>query len=110
MLDLECTAKSAHNPAIIQIGAVHFDIDTGRELRSFTSRVNLQSSIDKGLVQDMDTLNFLMRKIPITLEKSKTCRTELPTALKSFSKWLEKRVNANERELLLATASIRLNF
>lgn len=41
----------------------------------------------------------------MTLENSKTCRMDLPTALKSLSEWFEICVNANERELKIKTAT-----
>jgi hypothetical protein len=88
MLDLECAAIDIHNPAIIQIDASYFDIDTGREIRKFSTHVNLQSCLYKGLVTDEDTLQWLQKNIPKTLVQSKKCLTSLPLALERLSKWL----------------------
>jgi len=50
MLDIECAGlPHSSNPAIIEIGAVYFDFNTGEELSCFSTPINLKSCIDKGL-------------------------------------------------------------
>ncbi|TGO68774.1 hypothetical protein BOTNAR_0020g00480 [Botryotinia narcissicola] len=68
MLDLEIAAHPLkHNPAIIQIGAIHFDIETGEVLKTFSVDINLESCIESGLITDSDTLQWLEKNIPDTL-------------------------------------------
>jgi hypothetical protein len=98
MLDLE-TASLSFNPAIIQIGAICFNIETGRELSWFTSHINLQSCLDCGLTQDEDTFQWLERNIPDTLKKSRACKNLLPKVLNQFSTWLKSCLNGKIREL-----------
>jgi hypothetical protein len=98
MLDLE-TVSLSFNPAIIQIGAICFNIETGEELSWFTTHINLQSCLDCGLTQDEDTLQWLERNIPDTLKKSRACKTLLPRALNQFSIWLKSCLNGKIREL-----------
>ena len=49
MLDLDCTSIKHTNPAIMQIAAVHFDIDTGEEFDTIEMFVNLGSCRRFGL-------------------------------------------------------------
>lgn len=49
MLDLE-TLGNKSNSAILSIGAVEFDLETGETGREFYQRIDLQSCIDKGLI------------------------------------------------------------
>ncbi|KAF8848520.1 hypothetical protein BDZ45DRAFT_810720 [Acephala macrosclerotiorum] len=77
MLDLEYTAAAAHNPAILEIGAVWFDIDTGTELATFKSLVSLISCLGLGLVQTDVTVAWLANNIPDTLATSRTTKVSL---------------------------------
>ncbi|KAF5871726.1 uncharacterized protein Bfra_008750 [Botrytis fragariae] len=67
MLDLEIAAHPLkHNPAIIQTGAIHFHIETGKVLKTFSIDINLESCIESGLITDSDTLQWLEKNIPGT--------------------------------------------
>jgi hypothetical protein len=88
MLDLECTSKNTHNPAIIEIGAVYFDIDTGVELANLSTPVSLQSCLDLGLVTDEETLAWVEKNIPTTLSTSKGCSVTLHQALFRLSRFI----------------------
>ncbi|QSZ29563.1 hypothetical protein DSL72_004078 [Monilinia vaccinii-corymbosi] len=92
MLDLEIAANpQTHNPAIIQIGAIHFDIETGEELGYFSKHINLESCIESGMVTDSDTLQWLEKNIPETLSASKESQVPLVLALNRFTTWLSMR-------------------
>lgn len=52
MLDLECASVEANNPVLLELGAVHFDINTGQELGHYTSIISYQSCLDHGLEDD----------------------------------------------------------
>jgi oligoribonuclease (3'-5' exoribonuclease) len=88
MLDLECTSIGNHNPAIIEIGAVYFDIDTGAELAHLSTPVSLQSCLDLGLVTEEETLDWVEKNIPITLSTSKSCSVTLHQALFRLSRFI----------------------
>jgi hypothetical protein len=55
MIDLE-TMGNKSNAAIVAIGAVEFEITSGKMGKEFYTRVDLQSSIDHGLVMDASTV------------------------------------------------------
>jgi hypothetical protein len=61
MLDLE-TMGSQSKAAIISIGAVEFDIETGETGREFYERINLQSSINKGLIINGGTVMWWLQQ------------------------------------------------
>ena len=61
MLDLE-TMGTKSNSAIISIGAVEFDILTGKTGREFYRNVSLQSCISLGLIVDADTIMWWMEQ------------------------------------------------
>lgn len=61
MLDIE-TMGNKSNSAIISIGAVEFDIETGKTGREFYRNVSLKSSIDLGLNVDADTVMWWMNQ------------------------------------------------
>ncbi|KAL3427437.1 hypothetical protein PVAG01_00946 [Phlyctema vagabunda] len=94
MLDLECAAAFNFNPIILEIGAIHFEIETGKELSSFHSIVNWESCEEHGLVQDDSTIDFLRTNIPETFQKSKEGGEGLPIVLRKFSTWILKRKTA----------------
>ena len=103
MLDLECTSVRHPNPAIIQLGAVHFDIYTGELLSTISISINLESCMELGLRTDDDTMGWLEKNIPETLEKSRRdvggVVRGLKEALELFNRWLEGRRAWMRRDL-----------
>jgi hypothetical protein len=99
MLDLECAAIGVHNPAIVEIAAIYFDVDTGEELDQFATPVNLESSVKHELVTDDDTNNWLQKNIPQTLQTSRITSVTLPEALRKLSDFIQVCRNAAQREL-----------
>jgi DNA polymerase III epsilon subunit-like protein len=75
MLDLE-TLGNKSNSAILSIGAVEFDLETGETGREFYQRIDLQSCIDKGLIINGSTFywwitqNECFRFLPVHLFSS----------------------------------------
>jgi len=57
MVDLE-TMGNFSNAAIVSIGAVEFDINTGETGREFYSKVDLQSCLDRGLTVNASTIEW----------------------------------------------------
>lgn len=74
MLDLETMGKNS-NSAIVSIGAVEFDIKTGKTGREFYSRVDLQSCLDIGLKVNASTIYWwLQQNDAARLELTKPAR------------------------------------
>ncbi|KAI9046857.1 hypothetical protein LZ554_008936 [Drepanopeziza brunnea f. sp. 'monogermtubi'] len=96
MLDLEVTSL-VFNPCIIEIGAIHFDIDTGVELGQYHTPVSLTSCLAVKLVKDQDTMTWLERHIPGTLETSRESTVALPDALKQLNKFIASCVATTAR-------------
>lgn len=91
MLDLELAGHPTNNnPAIIQLGAVHFDIKTGEILSEFSRYINLQSNLSSGMITDDDTLQWLEKNIPQTLQASIDSHLTLPAALSEFNTWVRQ--------------------
>ncbi|TGO12131.1 hypothetical protein BTUL_0094g00460 [Botrytis tulipae] len=104
MLDLEIAAHPLkHNPAIIQIGAIHFDIETGEVLKTFSIDINLESCIESGLITDSDTLQWLEKNVPDTLSASQNSKVALQIALKRLTTWLSSCHKSNQ-------VSIKTNY
>lgn len=61
MLDLE-TMGNKSNAALISIGAVEFDINTGELGRQFYKRIDLQSAIDAGLIINGSTVYWWLQQ------------------------------------------------
>jgi hypothetical protein len=100
MLDLECSDASIPNPVIIELAAIHFDIDTGNILGSFTTPINFQSCLDHGLLADKpEGLDWLQTTIPDTLAASKTSPVTLAHALFKFSLFLRASSKLNAEKL-----------
>jgi len=61
MLDLETMGNSS-NSAIVSIGAVEFDIESGHFGREFYQRVDLQSCLNMGLIVNASTIYWWMQQ------------------------------------------------
>lgn len=61
MLDLE-TMGNKSNAAIVSIGAVEFDINTGETGREFYRTIDLQSSLDAGLAVNGSTIEWWFKQ------------------------------------------------
>lgn len=90
MLDIE-TLGTKSNSAIISIGAVEFDIETGETGETFYRNVSLKSSVDSGLIIDPDTVMWWLGQ-DLSARKSLTEGgvTQLPQALLDFNDFCTK--------------------
>lgn len=61
MLDIETFGKY-HNPAILSIAAVEFNIETGETGKEFHEKISLQSCLDAGLRVDESTITWWMEQ------------------------------------------------
>lgn len=88
MLDLE-TMGNRSNSAIVSIGAVEFDINTGELGREFYRKIDLKSCLDKGMKINADTLNWwLMQNESARKMVAEGQGSELSHALYEFKLFL----------------------
>lgn len=90
MLDIETMGNESFS-SIVSIGAVEFDINTGKTGKEFYTNVDLQSCIDLGLTIDASTVMWWMNQNE-QARKDLTERFSLPIkdALKEFSEFFSK--------------------
>lgn len=88
MLDLECADASIDNPAIIQLGAVYFDLETGESLAELDIPINLDDCVVAGLKTSAKGIVWLENNIAKCLERSRTSKTSLQQALQQFNKFV----------------------
>lgn len=87
MLDLE-TMGTEPGCAIVSIGAVQFDLETGAIGNKFYISVSLKSCVEAGLHIDPNTLMWWMEQSDQARAKLKESITDLATALQLFSNFL----------------------
>jgi hypothetical protein len=87
MLDIE-TMGSGHAPAIVSIGAIFFDIETGETGNTFHVYVDLQDSLKHGMKADASTIFWWMNQEPEAREKIQTKGVCLNTALSAFASFV----------------------
>lgn len=98
MLDLESMGVG-NNPALIQIAAVAFDINTGKCGKTFDMKIDLKSSMDAGLSISAGTINFWLTNEGVTQaardvvmsETGNHCKggNTLGYVLSKFYKWIK---------------------
>ncbi|KAG4441871.1 hypothetical protein IFR05_002672 [Cadophora sp. M221] len=98
MLDLECTGILP-NPCILQIGAVHFNIDTGEEYSHFCTPVSLKSCEDVKLQSTEDTMEWLLQNSPQVLAESRVSEVTIFQALFRLNIFVRKAVRSNRHRL-----------
>ncbi|TGO30592.1 hypothetical protein BPAE_0004g00490 [Botrytis paeoniae] len=92
MVDCELAGHLDMNkPAITQIGAAFFDIETGEERSRFEEFPNLQSCLTRGLVRDHVTIEWVDKNCPEVLMISQKSTTTLKEALQAFTTWIKRR-------------------
>lgn len=87
MLDLE-TMGNKSNAALISLGAVEFDINTGETGREFYNRIDLQSCLDRGLVINASTLYWWLTQNRQAQEEVAKGGDDLAAVLEGFGFWL----------------------
>jgi len=88
MLDLE-TMGNKSNSAIISIGAVEFDIETGETGDTFYAGVDLQSCLDMGLIVNGSTLMWWMEQNETARKKVAEGGDHISTVLGIFNDWFK---------------------
>lgn len=87
MLDLETMGKRA-GCAIVSIGAVEFNLETGEFGKEFYERVDLQSCLDSGLFVEASTIYWWMQQNEKARQELCKPATELRSALVKFNTFL----------------------
>jgi hypothetical protein len=105
MLDLE-TFGNKHNPVLIQIAAVAFDLETGEIFQEFNTLVSPQSCVQAGLTCNGDTIEWWLKQDEKVVKKvfveAITSDKALPEALKDFSAFVENlKKTQNARDVLI---------
>jgi hypothetical protein len=87
MLDLE-TLGNKSNSAILSIGAVQFNLETGETGKEFYQVVDLQSCLDLGLKINGSTFYWWLQQNKAA--QNAVCKNglELPTVLSNFYEWM----------------------
>lgn len=67
MIDIE-TLGTAPNGAIVSIGAVQFDMETGETGLWYSEAVSLKSSVNAGLTMDPETVLWWLKQDPAAVE------------------------------------------
>ncbi len=85
MVDIETFGTSAGS-MIVSIGAVRFDLTTGKTGEEFYTNINAESCSEYGLTADGSTINFWLEQ-PVETQQSlfKQPRVPLPEALENFT-------------------------
>lgn len=92
MVDIE-TMGNTSNSAILSIGAVEFDIETGETGRAFMTPASLKSSLELGLTVDADTIMWWLKQSEearMILNMSDDMRFTISSALIGFSEFCTK--------------------
>ncbi len=88
MLDLE-TLGNKSNTAILSIGAVEFNIETGETGREFYTTVDLQSCLDVGLKINGSTFYWWMQQNEAARKAVCQPGLDIELALQHFTTWME---------------------
>lgn len=87
MLDLE-TMGNKSNAAIVSIGAVEFNLETGKIGREFYKVVGLQSCLDVGLKVTASTIYWWLQQSEAARKKICEENEQLQTVLHAFKIWM----------------------
>jgi hypothetical protein len=91
MVDIETMGSMSYS-SIVSIGAVEFEIETGRTGRQFYENVSLQSCLDLGLVINADTLLWwLKQNEEARLEIANAKGVHINIALNRLSQFVSKK-------------------
>jgi len=94
MLDLE-TLGTKPGSVILSIGAVQFDLDTGKLGESFYQNIDIQSCLDAGLTIDPDTLYWWLKQDERAGEAVQSDKCSLEDACVKFSNWTHNKGREN---------------
>lgn len=91
MLDLE-TMGNKSNAALISIGAVEFDIDTGETGDEFYDTIDLESCLDVGLKVNASTIYWWLQQNPKAQQEVAKGGNPINFVLQEFTRWMNERI------------------
>ena len=100
MLDIETMGPAPHG-AIIAIGALQFDLESGETGEEFETTVDLQSSLDAGLEVDGSTLSWWLDQENHVLDDMMAGEDGLTKALIKFDYFVNKKLNISQDNLVV---------
>jgi exodeoxyribonuclease VIII len=86
MVDLETMSTQSY-AAIISIGAVKFDLNTGKIGDTFYRNIDLQSALDSGLLVNSASILWWMNQNKKSIRDLQNDKVELYSALLDFAKF-----------------------
>ena len=86
MIDLETMSTQSY-AAIISIGAVKFDLNTGKIGDTFYRNIDLQSALDSGLLVNSASISWWMNQNKKAIRDLQNDKVELYSALLDFVKF-----------------------
>ena len=106
MLDLECAGSTLPDPVLLELAAVHFDLDTGVVFDHYSTIVNFESCKKVGLRQDQETMDWLNNHIPRTLDASRYGGKPLREALSDLKKFVQRCITATQDRLSMQSLEV----
>jgi len=88
MLDLE-TMGNKSNTALVSIGAVEFNLETGETGREFYKVIDLQSCLDLGLKVNGSTIYWWLQQSEAARKRICEKNEHLSTVLGAFNVWMQ---------------------
>jgi len=87
MLDLETMGKQS-NSALVSIGAVEFNLETGETGREFYKVVDLQSCLDIGLKVQASTIYWWLQQTEAARKRICEKSEDIQSVLVAFNTWM----------------------
>ena len=94
MVDIE-TLGTGYNSAIVSIGAVFFDFETGEIGPKFLERISIKDSLERGFEVDGDTIEWWLQQDKAAQEHLLVNPISVPNALTGFVMWWQQHASNN---------------
>lgn len=107
-IDIE-TMGHKYGSAIIAIGAVQFDLQSGKTGEMFYTNIDLDSCIKAGLTMDPSTVLWWMKQSDEARKSLENIPYQLEHALTLFEAWMQN-INSTECQIWANSPSFDLNL
>lgn len=108
MLDIETMGNQSYS-ALISIGAVQFDLKTGDTGKEFHKKIDLQSSLDAGLIINASTIQFWMKQESEAKKSVFEDAIHINEVLVDFAEWLNECQQVSPSKLCIWGNSARFD-